>query len=102
MSRILFQIILPLIAPFAIYALWLWYARKRAETTGDEPPAFTRGSAFWAIIIGFFLMVGSLMWVAATGGVPAGSGVYEAPRLEDGKITEPSYTPKHPESETAQ
>ncbi|MBT4888068.1 MAG: hypothetical protein HON65_00745 [Rhodospirillales bacterium] len=102
MSRILIQIILPLIAPFAIYALWLWYAKKRAETTGDEPPAFTRGSAFWSIILGFLLMAGSLAWIAASSGVPAGSGVYEAPRLENGEITEPTYTPKNSNSETSQ
>ncbi len=94
MSRILLQIILPLLAPFAVYVLWLWYAGKRAEISGDEPPAFTRGAAFWAIIVGFVLMVISLAFLATVGGVAPDSGRYQAPRLEDGKITKPMYLPE--------
>ncbi len=91
MSRILFQVLLPLIAPLGIYILWLWYAQKRAERTGDAPPGFTRGSAFWAIMIGFLLMIGSLAWLAISTGVSPDAGRYQAPRLEDGQITEPVY-----------
>lgn len=91
MSRAFIQIILPLIAPLVVYFLWLRYARKRAETTGDEPPAFTRGGAFWTILIGFLLAVASLAYLAATGGVSPDAGTYQPPRFEDGKIIGPSY-----------
>lgn len=91
MSRVFIQIILPLVAPLAVYFLWLWYAGKRAETSGDEPPAFTRGTAFWAILIGFALMIASLAYLAATSGVSPDAGVYHPPRLEDGKVVGPSY-----------
>jgi len=101
MSRILMQMILPLVAPFAVYAIWVWYGRKRAEKSGDEPPEFTRGSSFWAIMMGFLLMIASLIVIAVSSGVPPNSGVYQAPRLENGTITEPTYTPKVSDDETA-
>jgi len=91
MSRIIVEIILPLVAPLAVYFLWLSYARKRAETSGDEPPAFTRGAAFWAILIGFVLTVASLAYLAVNSGVPPDAGTYQPPRLEDGKVIGPSY-----------
>lgn len=91
MSRVFIQIILPLVAPLAVYFLWLWYARKRSETSGDEPPAFTRGAMFWALLIGFALTVSSLAFLAATGGVSPDAGTYQPPRMEDGKVIGPSY-----------
>ncbi len=91
MSRVFIQIILPLIAPLAVYILWLWYARKRAETSGDEPPSFTKGAAFWAILVGFVLTLASLAFLAATGGVSPDAGTYNPPRFEDGKVVGPSW-----------
>ncbi len=91
MLRVFIEIILPLAAPLAVYFLWLWYAQKRAETSGDEPPAFTRGAAFWALVIGFLLTIFSLVFLAATTGVPPDAGTYQPPRWEDGKIIGPSY-----------
>jgi hypothetical protein len=85
------QVLLPLIAPLGVYLLWLWYAQKRAERSGDTPPDFTRGAAFWAILAGFVLMIGSLAWLAVSTGVSPDAGRYESPRLEDGRITEPAY-----------
>jgi len=89
--RVLIQIVLPLIAPLAIYFLWLWYAGKRAEESGDEPPAFTKGMAFWAILIGLALTISSLAFLATTGGVSPDAGKYQPPRWEDGKIIGPSF-----------
>jgi len=91
MSRAFIQVVLPLVAPLAVYFLWLWYARKRAETKGDEPPAFTRGGAFWTILIGFILAVASLAFLAATGGVDRDAGSYHPPKWEDGEIVGPRY-----------
>ena len=91
MSRVFIQIILPLVAPLGVYFLWLWYAQKRAETSGNEPPAFTRGAAFWAILAGFVLTVASLAWLAASSGVSPDAGIYHPPRLENGKVIGPSY-----------
>lgn len=91
MPRIFLQIILPLAAPLAVYFLWLWYARKRAETSGDEPPAFTHGAAFWALLIGALLAISSFAYLAVNSGVSPDAGVYHAPRWENGKIIGPSY-----------
>lgn len=91
MSRVFIQIVLPLIAPLGVYFLWLWYAQKRSETKGDEPPAFTQGGAFWAIVVGFVLAIASLAYLAATTGVNPDAGTYQPPRWEDGKVIGPGY-----------
>ncbi len=98
MTRFLIQVALPLLAPFAIYILWLWYAQKRAERHGNEPPAFTRGAAFISIMIGAVLAVISLVALALVSGDPPTSGAYQSPRLEGGRIVGPSYDGARPDS----
>ncbi len=93
MTRILIQYLLPLVAPSAVYVMWLLYSRYRANKVGDVAPAFTRGGFFWALLLGGVLLVASLATMAVMGGVDPDSGVYEAPRLENGEIIGPSYTP---------
>ncbi len=93
MVRFLLHYLLPLLAPTVVYILWLWYARRRARKSGDTEPAFTKGGLFWSIIAGSILLVGSLIVFAVSGGVAPDSGVYQAPRLEDGKIVGPEYLP---------
>lgn len=93
MTRFLIQYLLPLVAPSAVYVLWLWYSQRRAIKSGDTPPPFTRGGFFWSLILGGVFLVASLAFLAITGGVSPDSGVYQAPRLENGEIIGPSYTP---------
>ncbi len=93
MTRLLIQYLVPLLLPTAIYMLWLWYSGRRAARTGDTPPSFTRGGFFWTILSGAILLFMSLAFLALTGGVAPDAGVYEAPRLENGKITAPQYIP---------
>lgn len=97
MARFLLQVALPLFAPLAVYMAWLWYAQKRAEKYGDEPPAFTKGSAFIAIVVGAVLAIISLIGLAFTGSHDIENGSYVAPRFEDGKVIGPSYDGEAPE-----
>jgi len=98
LSRFVIQVAVPLLAPLAVYILWLWYAQKRAEKHGNEPPAFTRGAAFISILIGAVLAIVSLVVLALMSGQPPTEGAYQPPRLEDGKIIGPSFDEDAPEN----
>ena len=97
MTRFLLQVALPLFAPFAIYMTWLWYAQKRAEKHGNEPPAFTRGRAFISIIAGAVLAIASIIVLALSTGHEISDGKYISPRLEGGKVVGPEFAEEAPE-----
>lgn len=91
MIRVLLTYILPLALPTAIYLTWVWYLRHRSKARGDELPEIKNTSVFVAILIGVALMFAGLTYIAMTSGAPPGDGGYEAPRLENGKITDPKF-----------
>ena len=91
MTRFLIQVALPLFAPFAVYVAWLWYAQKRAERHGNEPPAFTKGSAFISILIGAVLAALSMIALALVGGDAPSDRTYVSPQFKDGEIVAPHY-----------
>lgn len=97
MTRFLIQVALPLFAPLAVYIAWLWYAQKRAERHGNEPPAFTRGTAFISILIGAVLAAISLVTLALVGGEEATDRKYVSPRFEDGQVVQPHFEDEPPE-----
>lgn len=77
----------PLLLPIALYAAWIWYARKRQEKTGGaEPLEPVSVPVFWALVAGFVLLVGSLVWLAFSQGEKPGTGEYRSPSFEGGKI----------------
>jgi len=92
MTRIFLTYILPLALPTLLYVGWLMYHGKRAKAKGDAPPQIASTGIFVSIIIGFFLMMAGLIYVAMTSGVAPDAGKYQSPRYEDGKIIPPSYT----------
>ena len=86
MIRILFEYILPLIAPFVIYFGWIWYAVHKAEKTGTAAPDWRQGPWYWLASAGVVLFVAALVATALTGGEEPG-GIYHPPRLgEDGRV----------------
>lgn len=91
MSRIILNYLLPLIVPTAAYLAWVWYFRRRAETTGDEPPEITRGGLFWSLVLGLALVIAGLVGLAVTAGVKPGEGGYQSPRIEDGRVIPPTF-----------
>ena len=62
--RIVFLYILPLLLPFVLYLFWA-SANKRKTETGKSHP-LTEGPGFWFIVAGFSLMIGGLIYLAAT------------------------------------
>ncbi|NQV99121.1 MAG: hypothetical protein HQ483_05460 [Rhodospirillales bacterium] len=91
MSRIVLTYLIPLVLPTAIYLGWMWLLRHRSKASGNEVPEVKSVSLFVSIIIGVILMLAGLTYIAATGGALPGEGYYEAPRLEDGRITQPKF-----------
>lgn len=90
MTRIILTYVLPLLLPTLVYVAWISYARKKHDND-DEPPALRKGPLFWCLMAGFMLMVAGLVTIALTSGDPPGSGQYQSPRLEDGKIVPPRF-----------
>jgi hypothetical protein len=70
------------IAPFALYALFLW-ATKRGGVLdlGNWPLTHV----FWLLIAALLLVIGSFVVLAQWGGAPAGS-TYTPAHVEDGKF----------------
>ncbi len=83
MSRVLLQILLPLLLPTVIFFLWAWLAPRlgidsRSNVLQDTP-------WFWLIIAGVLLMGVGLSVTALTQGAAPGSQIIP-PRLEDGRV----------------
>lgn len=83
MSRILLQILLPLLLPTIAFFLWAWLAPRlgidtRSNVLQDTP-------WFWLIIAGVLLMAVGLTATALTQGAAPGSQIIQ-PRLENGRV----------------
>ena len=78
--RIFLQYVLPIIAPAALYLLWLIMHGK-----GRKIPAFEDGPWFWLIVAGFLLAAASVITYGVTSGHDPGAD-YVPPRYEDGKV----------------
>jgi hypothetical protein len=46
---------------------------------------------FWSIVAGFVLMMAGLGFLAVSSGEAPGSGQYQAPRPEDGRVVPPQF-----------
>ncbi|MDA1090622.1 MAG: DUF6111 family protein [Proteobacteria bacterium] len=97
MFRIFFTYVLPLLLPTAIYMIWVWRARRNHDHDSDDAiPELQKGPLFWSMVLGFLLMAVGLATLALTSGDPPDSGVYQSPRLQDGKVVPPSYKQDKP------
>lgn len=84
-------VVLPLIAPFLIWWLYLLLARYRARKANEpDPPGWARAPWLAILLSAVFLLAASLLWFHAHRGEEAW-GDYQAPYLEDGEIV-PSQT----------
>ena len=91
MTRILLQYLLPLLGPLALYLIYMALSRRAAAKRGNSPPTIEQSKLFWSIVLGFVLMISSLVIAAITVGEKPGSGEYQAPRMENGKIVPPKF-----------
>ena len=91
MTRILLQYLLPLIGPLLLYLVYITFMRRAAAKKGHDAPSIERNHIFWSIILGFFLMMVALTTFAIIAGEKPGSGKYQAPRMENGRIAPPKF-----------
>ena len=69
------------VAPFVIYALYLWATRARVLDRVNWPLE----RVAWLVIAALILMIGSFVVLSHWGGAPPGS-TYIPARVEDGKF----------------
>jgi hypothetical protein len=79
MLRIILTYLIPLIAPFVIYSLFVRITGRRNTEEALKTPWF------WLVASGLILVVITLFAVALTTGSDP-TGTYVPPRLEDGRI----------------
>ena len=91
MTRILLQYLLPLIGPLLLYLLYMAFMRRAATKKGNDAPSIERNHIFWSIVFGFFLMMVALTALAIVAGEKPGSGKYQAPGMENGRIAPPKF-----------
>jgi len=86
MIRVLFEIIVPLLLPTAVYLVWLAAARQRALQTGGRVPAWIEAPWPLLAIIGVVLAATVLVAVSVSQRMPA-EGTYVPPTAgPDGRI----------------
>jgi len=74
------------LAPFAVYAIFLWATRAHVF----EPESWPISRIVTIAIVGFALMIGSFIVLAQFGGVPKRS-TYVPAHVEDGKFVPGQY-----------
>ncbi len=87
---ILFHVI-PLILPFVVYALYLYFDKRAG---GDKK--WGRNSVAVATVSGLLLMAISLFVLGFVSGDPREGTVYVPPRFEDGKLIDSQVLPAAP------
>lgn len=93
MLRVFATIVLPLVAPTAIYLLWMWLA-NRAVLSPPLPPNSWR-AAPWLWLAGAGIVLLTLVLVVVT--VHSGSSspsTYVPPRWDNGRIVPGHFEPK--------
>ncbi len=92
--RVFLQYVLPLLLPTLVYVAYMANRRSRAAKAGDEVPDWLTGPIYWYVLAGGLLLVGSFafLFFKEDGGV--GDGVYQPPRVEDGKVIDGGFKPK--------
>lgn len=84
---ILFHVI-PLILPFVVYGLYLYFNKK----AGGEK-SWGKNSVAIATLIGLLLMATSLISLGLLSGDPREGTVYVPPKFEDGKLIDSKVIP---------
>ncbi len=70
------------VAPFALYALFLWAAKRGGVL---DPANWPMSHVLWLLIAAFLLVIGSFIVLAQWGGAPPHS-TYVPAHIEDGKF----------------
>lgn len=89
--RLLFTYLLPFLAPFIVYGLWLAFIRYKARRAGSAAGrGWSDAPWTWLIVAGVILVSASLVSLGLVRDAPPGAK-YFPPRLENGVIV-PAHT----------
>jgi Family of unknown function (DUF6111) len=86
MGRILLQVVVPILLPSALYALWMLAERRRLEAAGSPSPRHLVDAPWlWLLALGVFFAAIITMALALFGGESI-TGEYVPPQIKDGRI----------------
>ncbi len=86
MIRVLGEIVLPLLLPFAGYAVWLYFARRKAALIASGTlPGWQNAPWTWLTVAGILLAAASVFALSLFGGARPGSH-YVPPSYVDGEV----------------
>ena len=86
MGRVLVQIVLPILLPALLYALWMAAERRRLEAGGGgQQPRWAEAPWFWLLALGVFF-AGIIAVALALFGGESIEGVYVPPQIKDGRV----------------
>ena len=90
MLRVFLTIVLPLVAPTALYLAWVWYTQYSpwGSQPGPQPGEAGRWAGLpWVWLAGAgALLLALVLFVVTVNFRTAPSGVYVPPRTENGRI----------------
>ena len=96
MLRRLLTVVLPLLAPFLAWWLYLLFTKWRARhAAGAQPPGWTQAPWLALLLSALLLLAVSLFWFRENSGGQPWSD-YSAPTLEDGRILPPRIGERKP------
>ena len=80
--------LIPLLLPFAAYAIYIILARRRMAKHGGAAPSWETAPWVWLAIVGVALFIATLVGLALIddGNIDE---AYEPARIEDGRIVTP-------------
>ncbi|MBI3505273.1 MAG: hypothetical protein HY059_10550 [Proteobacteria bacterium] len=98
MTRILLEILLPLVLPVALYAAWMAMEKRRAEKLGHgEAPTWAEAPWVWLSAAGLVLVGVVTVGAVLIQETDTPRGVYVAPRMGEGGAVVPGHVdPKKP------
>jgi len=85
MARVLFQYLMPIVLPTAIYLIWLVHRRRRATATGTVAPTWQQGPWFWLILSGMGISAASFVVGALLAG-HSPHGKYVPAEVKNGRV----------------
>lgn len=88
MIRIILLVVLPLLAPFLIYGIYVWLARRGRTAQAGEgrvPPGQEKQPWVWLLLIGVCLSAVALYYMGYQRGVPPGTKLLP-PAYVDGEV----------------
>lgn len=85
MIRLILTILVPLLVPFVVYAVWGWLRRRQAVARGEPMPDLKGPPIVWLGAVGLILLglvLGGLSLQRGQGTL----GTYAPPHVENGRI----------------